>query len=262
MKLRHYFVLLLLPTFIVACKEEIPQEDLVIDDASLLTEDEAGWLNDMLNEYKQQSEAEFVYYSTESLNGWHMDDLSAQIVEDVGVGEPGINNGLLVLLAEQEETIRIWTQHGIEWQVTDSIARIVRDEMITHLNESRFYDALLTGFNMLFEQVKEYSWQVNFYSLKEALDSGEALKGKIVTLVNYNLPQSISINSIQEKQFDESLKVEIQSEGRPVELYHSRYMDRLVEHIINQDVDTIYARFREANTPLKLELMGVSLKEN
>lgn len=246
-------------TVATSCRPEEPPDDLVFDNAMLLSAQQADSLNMMLNRFKRESGAEFMLYTTERLYGATIDDLSEDITQSLGLGKRELNNGALILISYEERQIRISIQHGLEWQIPDEEAAAIRDALSEDLSNENFYVAFKKGFAMLYEEINTLPWEVNYESFQAFLAEKDDALNKIVAIKEYSLPKTVSMTARGNKQFSEEQKLLIYgSNGEEIILYHSMYMMWMVEDILNKKAGTIYARAGSATEPYIFYLLGIA----
>ena len=75
--------------------------------------------------------AQVVVVTLESLEGEALSDISLRIARDWGIGDQDKDNGLLLIFAQSEETVRIEVGSGLEGAIPDSKAgRILDNDML------------------------------------------------------------------------------------------------------------------------------------
>jgi uncharacterized protein len=121
-------VLLATPAF----AEALPKPQRVVTDhAGILSEAEVATLEQSLVAMRRDKLAEAIVYIAEALpEGAVLEELTLRSVNDWGVGERGIDNGLAIFVFLAERKVRIEVGLGLGTIITDAEAARVIDERI------------------------------------------------------------------------------------------------------------------------------------
>ncbi len=116
---------------------------LVNDLAGLLSADEVARLEAKLVAYDDSTSTQIAVVIVPTLGNYEVADYGQKIAQAWGVGQKGRNNGLLVLIAQQERKMHIATGYGTEERVTDYNARLAIEKYLKPaFREQRYYDGL------------------------------------------------------------------------------------------------------------------------
>ncbi|WP_262922042.1 TPM domain-containing protein [Hymenobacter cellulosivorans] len=149
--LRHWFRFLLLLvglTLSVASRaQQIPPRPnpprLVNDLANMLQPDEEAALERKLVAYNDSTSSQIAVVTVPSLGDDDIANYSQNLYEGWGIGQKGKNNGVLVLVAQQEHLARIQTGYGLEGAIPDALAkRIISNTIVPAFKEERYYEGL------------------------------------------------------------------------------------------------------------------------
>jgi len=125
----------------------------VNDGAGMLSADFRQELETNLSEFEKETEAEIAIATVENLQGTTVEDFAVQLFEKWGIGKTDEDNGLLLLIAQEERKMRIEVGYGLEPLITDGRAgRIIRDQMTPAFKEED-YDQ---GVSLAVAQIQEY----------------------------------------------------------------------------------------------------------
>lgn len=92
----------------------------------------------LINHYKRTGN-QLVFIITPSLHGISIEEAAVQTFRNWGIGDKESNSGLLVLIARNENKIKIETGYGLEGQVTDlACGAIIRDILEPGLSKYNF----------------------------------------------------------------------------------------------------------------------------
>jgi len=100
----------------------------VNDTANLLSPSARAELERKLADYEQSSGHQFALLTIDSLEGDALESFSIRVVEAWKLGKKGKDDGLLLLVANQERKLRIEVGYGLEGDITDAFsARVIRN---------------------------------------------------------------------------------------------------------------------------------------
>ena len=116
---------------------------LVNDLARLMQPAEADALEQKLVAYNDSTSSQIAVVTVPSLDGDEIADYAQKLYEAWGIGRKGKNNGILVLVAQQERAARIQTGYGLEGAVPDAIAkRIISNTLVPAFRQNQYYAGL------------------------------------------------------------------------------------------------------------------------
>ncbi|MEZ5509787.1 MAG: TPM domain-containing protein [Gammaproteobacteria bacterium] len=94
----------------------------VRDSAGVLSTATRTRLQSLLEQVHQQTTAEVMVITVDSLNGEDVDSFATQMFNQIGIGDRDRNNGVLFLIAPNERRTRIEVGYGLETLITDDVA--------------------------------------------------------------------------------------------------------------------------------------------
>jgi uncharacterized protein len=116
---------------------------LVNDLAHLMQPAEADQLEQKLVAYNDSTSSQIAVVTVPNLDGDEIADYAQKLYENWGIGRKGKNNGILILVAQQEHTARIQTGYGLEGAVPDAIAkRIISNTLVPAFRQNQYYAGL------------------------------------------------------------------------------------------------------------------------
>ncbi|WP_210513626.1 TPM domain-containing protein [Hymenobacter terricola] len=116
---------------------------LVNDLAHLMQPAEADALEQKLVAYNDSTSSQIAVVTVPNLDGDEIADYAQKLYEAWGIGRKGKNNGILVLVAQQEHTARIQTGYGLEGAVPDALAkRIISNVLVPAFRQNQYYAGL------------------------------------------------------------------------------------------------------------------------
>ena len=116
---------------------------LVNDLAHLMQPAEADALERKLVAYNDSTSSQITVVTVPTLDGDDIADYAQKLYESWGIGRKGKNNGILILVAQQEHRARIQTGYGLEGAVPDAIAkRIISNTLVPAFKQNQYYAGL------------------------------------------------------------------------------------------------------------------------
>ncbi|WP_338892061.1 TPM domain-containing protein [Aeromonas rivipollensis] len=123
MMLRALLPLLLLWTAALQAAPAFPTlSGRVVDEAALMSRKQAHQLTQQLAAFEKRSGIQLVVVSVDSLDGETIEEYGYQLGRHWGIGQKGKDNGVLLLIAQDERKVRIEVGYGLEGALPDAIA--------------------------------------------------------------------------------------------------------------------------------------------
>jgi uncharacterized protein len=146
-------LLLVLPLWSSA-QEKLPvpsaPQSWVNDYAGVFSSAESNALEQKLNEFEYRTSTQIFVVTLDDNGGYSASDLSQRIGEQWGVGQQGIDNGLLMLMDMQDNDVAISPGYGLEEYIPDIIAsRIIQNELIPNFKNGDFYAGVDAGIDVM-----------------------------------------------------------------------------------------------------------------
>ena len=138
------------PSALARALDVPPLRGRVNDLAGLLDATQAQALEQKLAAYERGSGHQFALLTLPSLEGDSLEDFSIRVVEAWKLGKKGRDDGILVLVAQQDRKMRIEVGYGLEGDVPDAIAsRVIHEVMQPAFRSGDFYGGLNQAFDYL-----------------------------------------------------------------------------------------------------------------
>jgi uncharacterized protein len=160
-RLRRYASMLFLFLLVTAgavgtSARDIPQlKGHVNDDADMLSPATARQLEALLTQFEQQESTQIVVLTIPSLEGDSLEDFSIRLAEAWKIGQKGLDNGAILLIAKNDRKIRIEVGYGLEGRLTDLMAgRIIRNVIAPQFRSGRFDQGISDGVAAMIATVK------------------------------------------------------------------------------------------------------------
>ena len=147
---------------------------LVNDLAGLMSADEVAQLERKLVAYNDSTSSQMAVVTVPNLDGDDIADYAQQLYEKWGIGQKGKDNGILLLVAQQEHRARIQTGYGLEGAVPDALAkRIITNTIVPAFKQERYYEGLNQATSQLVALAKgEYQADQAPASTRDSSGSG------------------------------------------------------------------------------------------
>jgi uncharacterized protein len=123
-----------------------PLTGRVVDDAGVLDASTKGDLTDMLAAHERASGQQIVVVTLPSLQGYTIEDFGYQLGRYWGIGQKGVNNGALLIVAPNEHKVRIEVGYGLEGTLTDAASRtIIENDILPNFKRGDFDAGVMAG---------------------------------------------------------------------------------------------------------------------
>ncbi len=110
---------------------EVPElRSYVTDLAGVLSSGEQQKIEQLLAQYDQQRNQQFVVLIIPSLDGEVLEDYSIRVVEKNRIGYEGEDNGLLFLVVVNDRKMRFEVGYGLEPTLTDAATSIIISDVV------------------------------------------------------------------------------------------------------------------------------------
>jgi len=151
------FLLILLFAFPALCGAlEIPAlSGRVNDYAGMLSPAAVQTLEQRLAELEQSDSTQVVVLTVPTIDGENIEQFGIRVAEAWRIGQKGLDNGAILLIAKQERKVRIEVGRGLEGKLTDLMAgRIIRDVITPRFKAQDFDGGVLAGVEAITATVK------------------------------------------------------------------------------------------------------------
>ncbi len=119
---------------------------LVNDFGSFLAPNEVQQLEQKLVAFNDSTSTQITIVTMPNLDGYDISDFAFQLGKKWGIGQKGVNNGVLLLIAKEERKTFIATGYGVEEYLPDAICNRIVDNTINPLFKSgNFYQGIDAG---------------------------------------------------------------------------------------------------------------------
>lgn len=118
----------------------------VVDKAGLLTPATERQISAALQSLRQQGGAQIAVLTVKDLDGLAIEDASIQVTDQWKLGSESADNGVLLMVAASERSMRIEVGQGLEGNIPDAYARrIIDDAMVPLFRAGNADQGILVG---------------------------------------------------------------------------------------------------------------------
>ena len=138
---------LLLWTAVLQAAPDFPAlSGRVVDEANLMSRKQAHQLAQQLAVFEKRSGVQLVVVSIDTLAGDTIEEYGYQLGRHWGIGQKGKNNGVLLIIAQDERKVRIEVGYGLEGALPDAIAaNIIQTRILPAFKRGDMVAGILAG---------------------------------------------------------------------------------------------------------------------
>jgi len=107
-----------------------PLSGRVVDQAGILEASTRSRIDSKLEQLERKTSTQLVVVTLPSLQGYDIADYGYRLGRHWGIGQKGLNNGALLIVAPNERKVRIEVGYGLEGTLTDAISRLIIENAI------------------------------------------------------------------------------------------------------------------------------------
>jgi len=127
----------------------------VNDYAGMLSPARAAALEQQLSDFERSDSTQIVVLTIPTLGGESIEEFSIKVAEAWKIGQKGVDNGVILLVAKAERKVRIEVGRGLEGKLTDLVSgRIIRADIAPKFKTGDFDGGIAAGVNALIEVAK------------------------------------------------------------------------------------------------------------
>ena len=154
---RFTFALLLI--FGLFIKAQVPEKPAVLypvyDKANLLSESEKEALNQKLIKFSDSTSTEIEVIIIPTTSGEDVNYLATMYGQKWGIGQKGVDNGVVFLIATEDRTMSIQQGRAVEQYLTASVAGQILDYLVTpSFKKGEWYNGIDRGTSAIMEAVQ------------------------------------------------------------------------------------------------------------
>lgn len=107
-----------------------PLTGRIVDEAGLLSSADRQEILETLRALEAKSTDQIVVYTTRSLQGYEIEDFGYRLGRAWKIGQEGVNNGIVLIVAPSERKVRIEVGRGLEPQMTDLMSGLIVNNVV------------------------------------------------------------------------------------------------------------------------------------
>lgn len=191
---RFFYAVLILFLFpVMAYALDVPPLRAHVNDyAGMLSTGTVQELERSLTAFERSDSTQIVVLTIPALGGENLEEFSIRVAESWRVGQKGVDNGVILLIAQKERRIRIEVGRGLEGKLTDLVSgRIIRGDLSPHFKAGDIDGGVIAGVSAIMAAVKgEYT------AAPRDLKHGRKSAPPIFTLVIFLLVACVFLGAI------------------------------------------------------------------
>ena len=139
-------VLATLHANVAACDDRTPRiEAWVTDRANVLSAEQRQRLTERLAAYEKETSHQIVVLTVPSLSGESIESFALRVANAAEIGQRGVDNGVLFMLAIAERRVRIELGLGFERHISNDRAKEIIETMTPSFRKGDYAGGLETG---------------------------------------------------------------------------------------------------------------------
>lgn len=157
--LKRYIFALFLIFGLFSKAQLVPEKPAVLypvyDKANLLSESEKDALNQKLIKFSDSTSTEILVVILPTTSGEDVNYLATMYGEKWGIGQKGVDNGVVFLISTEDRTMSIQQGRAVEQYLTASVAGQILDYLVTPaFKKGEFYNGIDRGTSAIMEAVQ------------------------------------------------------------------------------------------------------------
>lgn len=146
MKIKWILVLVFLCFSMLFSLQVPPLKGRINDYAGILTPAQENQLEELLAEAETKTTSQVVLLILDSLEGEVLEDFSIRVADSWKIGQKGLDNGVILLIAMAEKKIRIEVGYGLEPVLTDlKSGYIIRNVIAEQFKKGQYFGGIAQG---------------------------------------------------------------------------------------------------------------------
>lgn len=176
MKRVVFLILFLLTTNILLAQDIISVPVLkrqVTDLTNTLDANQINTIEGILQQFEDSTGSQVVVLIVPTTGSESIEDYSMRVAEAWKIGREGVDDGVILLIAKDDRTLRIEVGYGLESVITDADASvIISDYIVPEFKNGDFYIGIYYGIDEILNLINGGTLVSNYYS-DEEYDSDE-----------------------------------------------------------------------------------------
>lgn len=176
--------------FAVSALEVPALQGRINDYAAMLAPATERHLDAVLQDLERSDSTQMVVLTVPSLEGDSLEDFSIRVAEQWRIGQKGLDNGAILLIAKAERKLRIEVGYGLEGRLTDLMAgRIIANVIVPYFKNGQIDQGVVAGVQAMIGAVRGEFSAVDAPADRRGPErrSGNGLFGLILALFILNV---------------------------------------------------------------------------
>ena len=149
-----FALLILVASAAAAAPTFPPLTGRVVDNAQLLSPEAEANLSGELAALEQKTGRQLVVTTLPTLQGYEIEDYGYQLLRAWGIGRKAENDGVILIVAPNEKSVRVEVGYGLEPVLTDALSSlIIQRALLPAFREGRFEAGIVAGTGELVKQL-------------------------------------------------------------------------------------------------------------
>ena len=143
----------------------------VVDEAGMLSAATQSRLAALLQQNENSSSNQLVVVTVKSLQGYAIEDYGYQLGRHWGIGQKGLDNGVLLIVAPNERKVRIEVGYGLEGTLTDALSsNIIQAVILPRFRQGQMEQGVIDGTRAILAAI------AGTYEVKKSSRSGSGAR--------------------------------------------------------------------------------------
>ncbi len=149
------------------------------DNANLLSPESEQRLDAMLKAYEDSTTNQFAVLTVTTLEGETIEEYSIKVAETWKLGQKGVDNGALLIVAKDDRKLRIEVGYGLEGSLTDAATSfIINSVILPKFKEGNFEGGIEDGLKAMIQAADG-----NLNTSESASEAGDDIIALLIVLV-------------------------------------------------------------------------------
>ncbi|MHC5308978.1 TPM domain-containing protein [Myroides sp. LJL116] len=141
--------------FQIPPKPKLSEQTSLYDYAKVLTKEQAKYLENKLIKYSDSTSTQIVLITVNSLDGENIDYIGPEWLQQWGIGQKGIDNGVVILFSLQDRRIGIYPGYGAETQITAGQGgELIRNVIIPQFKKGDYFAGFDLGIDGIMQMLQ------------------------------------------------------------------------------------------------------------
>jgi uncharacterized membrane protein YgcG len=155
---------LICPLFISAQVLDPKPNTWVHDYSNTLTPQQVTNLNTKLSKLRNQTSIQFHVLLVSNLNNIDIESYANETFRKWGIGQKGLDNGLLYVICPSCRSARIEIGGGLEGDLADGEAKIIQYSVRSYYKDNNYYEGINLLIDKVFDEIGIIPWDQRIYN--------------------------------------------------------------------------------------------------